>query len=108
MSNLTDALVTLCCAAASAGAALATLNMWRNPGGRRGWASPPSASAHPASECRHRRRDRRAVQRELIALKRADLILSDQLMLAGERTAESFRRKPRPARANARASSPPN
>ena len=90
MSNLTDALVTLCCAAAGAGAALATLNMGGTPAVAGVMGIAAFGVGSQLQNVGIRRRDRRAVQRELIALKRADLILSDQLMLAGERTAESF------------------
>lgn len=97
MSNLLDALVTLGCAAAGAGASLAMLSVGASPGlaGVMGVAAFGVGSQ--LQNVGIRRRDRRALDKELVALKRADLIISDQASQTEQRMidllAEAERRR---------------
>lgn len=88
MSNLTDALVTLGCAAAGAGAALATLNMGGTPAIAGVLGLAVFGVGSQLQNVGVRRRDRLALQKNLHALRRADLILSDQISQSDERIGE--------------------
>ena len=88
MSNLTDALVTLGCAAAGAGAALATLNMGGTPAIAGVLGLAVFGVGSQLQNVGVRRRDRLALQKNLHALRRADLILSDQISQSDERVGE--------------------
>jgi cyclic-di-GMP phosphodiesterase TipF (flagellum assembly factor) len=79
MSNLTDALVTLGCAAAAAGASLLMLNAGASPGLAGVLGLSVFGVGSQLQNVAVRRRDRAALHRDLIALKRADLIVSDQV-----------------------------
>jgi cyclic-di-GMP phosphodiesterase TipF (flagellum assembly factor) len=79
MSNFTDALVTLGCAAAAAGASLLMLNGGASPGLAGVLGLSVFGVGSQLQNVAVRRRDRAALHRDLIALKRADLIVSDQV-----------------------------
>ena len=78
MSNLADLLITLVCAALGAGLAVLSMNV----GGSAGLSAVAGLGLFiVGSQLQNvgaRRRDRAALEKELVALKRADLILSDQ------------------------------
>lgn len=85
MSNLMDAIVTLACAGTAAATSIIMLNAGASPGlaGVTGIAIFGVASQ--LQNVGIRRRDRHALERELVALKRADLIVSDQVATTEER-----------------------
>ena len=86
MSNLSDVLVTLGCAVAGAGTAIGLLSSGA-PQVMSGIAGVAVFGiASQLQNVAMRRRDRLTLERELIVLKRADLIMSDQL----SQTAEQF------------------
>lgn len=88
MSNLTDVLVTLGCAAAAAGASLVLLNTGASPALAGVTGIAVFGIGSQLQNVGVRRRDRAALQRDLLALKRADLIMSDQLSQTAQRIQE--------------------
>lgn len=85
MSNLKDGLVTIACASAGAGAALAMMSIGQTPAlaGLLGIAVFVVGSN--LQDVYIRAADRAALRKELLALKRADLILSDLLAQGAEK-----------------------
>ena len=85
MSNFSDALVTLGCAVAGAGASLLAMNMGASPGVAGVLGLAIFGVGSQLQNVGVRRRDRALLHKDLIALKRADLINADQISQAGQR-----------------------
>ncbi len=89
MSNLLDALLTTLCAAAGAGAAIATLYMGATPALAGVVGIAIFGMGAQLQNVYARAGDRERLRLELIGLKRADLILSDQMSQTAEQASEN-------------------
>ena len=85
MSNLKDGLITIACAAAGAGTALAMMSIGQPPALAGVLGIAVFVVGANLQDVYIRAADRAAQRKELLALKRADLILSDLLAQAAER-----------------------
>lgn len=85
MSNLKDGVITIACAAAGAGAALAMMSIGQTPALAGVLGIAVFVVGSNLQDVYIRAADRAALRKELLALKRADLILSDLLAQGAEK-----------------------
>lgn len=92
MSNIKDGLITIACAAAGAGTALAMMSVGQTPALAGVFGIAVFVVGSNLQDVFVRASDRAALRKEMLALKRADLILSDLLAQGAEKHQDEIQR----------------